>query len=86
MLVKAGEAVPGDHIQAGTYVARGLGGSGRPSSVEHIAVVDHRYGHSGHLMWIKPICGVSAGRADTSMTGRLCKKCATKAEKEGIQT
>ncbi len=83
-LTKLGAAIPGDLVRHGTYRARGLGGSGNIPEVDHVGVVDHRYGHSGHLLWIVPICGSPAGRADTSATGKLCKKCIAKAEKEGI--
>jgi hypothetical protein len=49
------------------------------SDVAHICTVDHRYGPTGDLLYVRPICGGAPGRAGSASHEPVCKRCEKKA-------
>lgn len=83
-LVVLGQAQPGDWVRTG--LRRTSRHVRRYSQVEHLAVVDHRYGHSAELLYVRTLCGAAAGTSATAESTRLCRACERRAEREGLAT
>lgn len=77
-------AVPIADAQPGALVRTGLKRHAPKSwgwsAVDHYCVVGHRYGHSKEIVFAAPLCGGDGGRAGTSDTEELCKRCERIAE------